>query len=107
VFHPSAVAEDIVRYSAMGYFGISTGLDGWMLKQLHPGMSPINNWWEYLQGVLFAPLCRIVSMFYLLEWDRECRRAHEAESEAKRRLEDSPPGSRYATRRNSRTKKSN
>ena len=44
VFTASTVAEDIVYYSTRGYFGISTGLDGWLLKQLHPGMTPINNW---------------------------------------------------------------
>ena len=53
----------------IGYFGISTGLDGWLLKQLHPGMSPVNNIWEVIQQVLFGPLCRIIAIFYLLTWD--------------------------------------
>jgi hypothetical protein len=72
VFSPSVVARDIIRFSGQGYFGISTGLDGWLLKQLHPGMSPLNNVWEVTQGILFAPLCRFISIFYLIAWDMEC-----------------------------------
>jgi len=72
VFSPLVVARDIVRFSGQGYFGISTGLDGWLLKQLHPGMSPVNNAWEVMQGILFAPLCRLISIFYVIAWDIEC-----------------------------------
>ena len=72
VFSPLVVAQDIVRFSGQGYFGISTGLDGWLLKQLHPGMSPVNNVWEVMQGILFAPLCRLISIFYVIAWDMEC-----------------------------------
>ena len=75
VFSPAVVAQDILRYSAHGYFGISTGLDGWLLKQLHPGMGPVNNWWEVVQGILFAPLCRLISLFYVIGWDMECKKA--------------------------------
>jgi 3-dehydrosphinganine reductase len=42
VFPSGAVAADIFKYSTMGYFGISNGLDGWILKQAHPGMTPLN-----------------------------------------------------------------
>jgi 3-dehydrosphinganine reductase len=82
VFKPSQVASDIVTYSAKGYFGISNGLDGWLLKQLHPGMSPINNLWEFTQGVLMASLARFIAMFYILSWDIECR------SEVQRQLKE-------------------
>ena len=75
VFSPATVARDILRYSARGYFGISTGLDGWLLKQLHPGMGPVNDWWEVTQGILFAPLCRVISLFYVVGWDMECKKA--------------------------------
>ena len=34
VFKAEEVAKDIVEYSNRGYFGISTGLDGWLLKQV-------------------------------------------------------------------------
>eukprot|EP01034_Spumella_vulgaris_P040057 gene40057-49533_t len=37
VFTPKDVALDLINYSTKGYFGISSGLDGWLLKQLHPG----------------------------------------------------------------------
>lgn len=69
VFSAQAVAKDLVNYSTEGYYGISTGLDGWLLKQLHPGMSPANHCVEVLQQVLFAPLCRLVAVCYVLAWD--------------------------------------
>lgn len=72
VFQPAEVAKDIVTGSALGYFGIATGLDGWMLKQVHPGMSPVHNAWEVLSQILFAPLCRLIAVFYLLYFDQVC-----------------------------------
>jgi 3-dehydrosphinganine reductase len=72
LFKPSAVAKDIVTYSRRGYFGISTGLDGWLLKQLHPGMSPVNCVFETLQPIIFSPFARIISIFYIKVWDFEC-----------------------------------
>lgn len=69
VFSPESIAKDIVYYSKKGYFAISNGFDGWMLKQLHPGMSPVNNIWEVTQQILFCSLFRIVSLFYILSWD--------------------------------------
>lgn len=77
VFHPDAVAKATVRGSTVGLFGVAVGLDGWLLKQLHPGMSPINNLWELLEGILCCALARIISVFYLLAWDRECKVAAE------------------------------
>ena len=75
VFSSEEVAADIVRYSGQGYFGISTGLDGYFLKQAHPGMSPINNIWETLQMVMLSPLAKIISIFVVLTWDIQCRDA--------------------------------
>jgi len=83
VFSPQKVAVDVVRLSNAGYFGISTGLDGWLLKQLHPGMTPLNNVWEVAQQVLFAPLCRLISIFYLASWDVECSKAAKEEQATK------------------------
>lgn len=75
VFSAQAVAKDLVNGSTEGYYGISTGLDGWLLKQLHPGMSPANHSFEVLQQLLFAPLCRycsvqhcICTVFYILHY---------------------------------------
>lgn len=70
VFVPQDVAQDLVRYSARGYFGISTGLDGWLLKQVHGGMSPVNNFWEAAQQVLFSGPLRMVAMVYIVMWDQ-------------------------------------
>jgi hypothetical protein len=72
VFKPDEVARDLVTYSGMGYFGISTGLDGWFLTQVHPGMSPVNNIWETITPLFMAPLCRVISLCYVITWDQMC-----------------------------------
>ena len=77
VFNAKTVAKEIISCSNQRYFNISIGLDGWLLRQLHPGMSPINNIWEVIQGILFAPIARIISIPYLLSWDNECRKDYE------------------------------
>ena len=69
VVPPAEVARDIVFYSTSGYYGISTGFDGWIIKQLHPGMSPVNSAWEVTQQVMFASIMRVISVFYVLYWD--------------------------------------
>ena len=83
VFKAEEVAKDIVIYSNKGYFGIATGLDGWLLKQLHPGMSPVNVLWEVLQQIVFAPVARAISIFYVKVWDLECS-AHAAYENSKK-----------------------
>lgn len=74
VFSSEDVAKTIVKYSTLGYFGVSVGLDGWLLKQLHPGMTPLNSSWEVIQQILFAPIARFISIFYLLSWDWLCHK---------------------------------
>lgn len=81
VFSAKQVAQDLVNGSTLGHFGIATGLDGWLLKQLHPGMSPVNDGWEALEQVLCASLARLVALAYVLSWDglvaREVRKEQE------------------------------
>lgn len=72
VFEAKQVAEDIVAYSTKGYFGISTGLDGWLLKLLHPGMTPITNAAEVFQQVLASPL-RLIAVVYIAYWNKLCK----------------------------------
>lgn len=69
VFSASDVANDIVHGSTAGYFGISSGFDGWMLKQAHGGMSPFNSALEVTQQVMMASILRFVASFYVLYWD--------------------------------------
>ena len=83
VFSAAVVASDILNYSSKGYFGISTGLDGWLLKQCHPGMTPCNNLWEVAQGIFFSPLCRFIGLFYIIGWDREVSFAAKKEKKEK------------------------
>jgi 3-dehydrosphinganine reductase len=80
LFKPDTVAVDILSQISSRYFGITTGLDGWLLKQLHPGMSPINNISELLQQILFCSIARIISVFYIIGWDIECNKAKLSES---------------------------
>lgn len=84
VFKPNEVARDLVTYSGMGYFAISTGLDGWFLTQVHPGMTPINNIWETVTPLFMAPLCRIISLCYVIAWDQLCAAEVKRESTAKK-----------------------
>jgi len=79
LFTPAKVALDLVRYSTLGYFGISTGVDGWLLKQLHPGMGPVNVAWEVGQQVLLSGVARVVGVFYVLAWEGMARRDRERE----------------------------
>ena len=69
IVSPVEVAKDIVHYSNERYYGISTGFDGWLIKQVHPGMSPLNNAWEVCQQVMFASPIRFISVLFVVYWD--------------------------------------
>lgn len=69
VMTPQEVARDIVAGVQSHVFSISHGLEGWALKQLHPGMSPLNSLGEVIQQVFFASLLRFVTCFYLVIWE--------------------------------------
>jgi 3-dehydrosphinganine reductase len=69
LFSSQIVAGDIIRMSSRGWFAISTGMDGWLLKLGACGMSPINSYLELFWQVLMAPYLRLVGAVYLLSWD--------------------------------------
>lgn len=69
VVSPMEVAKDIAFYSSQNYYGISTGFDGWLIKQAHGGMSPVNNAWEACQQIMFASPVRFIASVYVLYWD--------------------------------------
>ena len=73
VFEAPQVARDILTGSTRGYFNISTGLDGWLLRNLQPGMSPISNGFEVLQQILCCPI-RIIAVVYVAYWNYVCRK---------------------------------
>ena len=73
VFAAREVAQAIVAGSTAAYYNISIGLDGFLLRMLHPGMSPINNLWECVCPVLLTPLSRIIAIVYVWSWDQLCR----------------------------------
>lgn len=60
----------MIHGSTVGLFTISIGLDGWLLKQVHPGMTPVNNWFETIQQIFFCGIARFIALFYILTWDR-------------------------------------
>lgn len=69
VMPPSAVAKEIISGAEAHLFVISHGLEGWLLKQLHPGCTPITNIWEFTQQVFFASPLRIVIGFIVVFWE--------------------------------------
>ena len=104
LFKPDAVASDILNQISSQYFGITTGLDGWLLKQLHPGMSPINNIWELVQQIMFCSIARIIAMFYIIGWDMECKKAKELEQSSSSSSSSSPTVSKTRVTRSRKTK---
>lgn len=60
-------------------------MDGWLLKQLHPGMTPVNNIWEVLQQIVFSPISRVIAVFYLISWDAMCKAEVVAEESKKKK----------------------
>jgi 3-dehydrosphinganine reductase len=69
VFTPVQVAQNIVEDSEEGYYTISTGVDGWFLKQAHAGMTPMNNPTEVAQQIIFSGILRLVGVFYMTFWN--------------------------------------
>jgi 3-dehydrosphinganine reductase len=81
VFSAVSVAESIVDGAQNHVYTISTGLDGWFLKQPHSGMTPVNNLFEVTQQIVFASLLRFVGVFYLAYWDFLTFSTHREEEE--------------------------
>jgi 3-dehydrosphinganine reductase len=84
VFSAVSVAESIVDGAENHVYTISTGLDGWFLKQPHSGMTPVNNLFEVTQQIVFASLLRLVGVFYLAYWDILTFSTHREEESKKK-----------------------
>jgi 3-dehydrosphinganine reductase len=84
VFSAVSVAESIVDGAENHVYTISTGLDGWFLKQPHSGMTPVNNLFEVTQQIVFASLLRFVGVFYLAYWDILTFSTHREEESKKK-----------------------
>ena len=69
VFTPQVVANAIVTGSTYKHYNISIGLDGWLLKNTQPGMSPITNIYELVEGVLMSGISRLIGACYLVYFD--------------------------------------
>ena len=104
LFKPDDVAKDVLNQISYQYFGITIGLDGWLLKQLHPGMSPINNWSELLQQILFCSLARIISIFYIIGWDMECYKYERSPPSSSSSSSNTTTSTRHMTTRTKKNK---
>lgn len=58
---------------------VSFGFEGWMLKNLTAGMSPVNSLGDAVTQVAFNGIFRIVSLFVLNDWWHAIRN-HKEES---------------------------
>ncbi|RYH21494.1 hypothetical protein EON65_20535 [archaeon] len=74
VLEAPEVARDIVLNTLTLYseaqpaFTVSSGLDGFLLKQMHAGMTPANSALEVTLQVCLASVFRFVGVFYLAFW---------------------------------------
>lgn len=69
VLEATQVAADIVHATlSCNVYTISSGMDGALLKQLHAGMTPVNNAWEVTTQVFLASFSRFIAVFYLFYW---------------------------------------
>lgn len=70
VLEAAEVGRDIVdaTLNGSGVYTISSGMDGQLLKLLHPGMTPVNNALEVTVQIFAASFCRFVGVFYLFFW---------------------------------------
>ncbi|CAM6001584.1 unnamed protein product, partial [Sphagnum balticum] len=71
VFSADEVAAAAVAGSTAKQFHVSVGsvLDGWLLKNTQPGMSPVTNAAEAVQSILLPGICRTIGMGYLVYFD--------------------------------------
>lgn len=74
VLEAPEVARDIVNNTLTLYseaqpaFTVSSGMDGFLLKQMHAGMTPATNALEVTLQVCLASVFRFVGVFYLAFW---------------------------------------
>ena len=74
VLEAPEVAADIVRNTLTLYsdaqpaFSVSSGTDGFLLKQMHAGMTPATSAVEVTLQVCLASAFRLVAVVYLAFW---------------------------------------
>ncbi|XP_077982747.1 3-ketodihydrosphingosine reductase-like [Glandiceps talaboti] len=86
LFQPEDVAKNILNDALLGRFLSYVGLDGWMLANLTSGFSPVTSMMEGVQQVSTMGIFRVISYFYIGNFDRiikRCMLEKEAEKEKK------------------------
>ncbi|KAK7474844.1 hypothetical protein BaRGS_00033916 [Batillaria attramentaria] len=81
LFSPQTVARTILDDMMKGKFLSSIGLDGYMLSCLTSGFSPVTSAIDAVQQVALMGIFRLVSVFYLMHFDRVVRKCKD-EAEA-------------------------
>jgi len=76
LFSSDEVALSLIKSSDLNYYSLYVGLDGWMLTQVHPGMSPVTNWGESLIQIAVSGICRIIGIFYIISWKQIIRQSN-------------------------------
>ncbi|KAL3860076.1 hypothetical protein ACJMK2_010244 [Sinanodonta woodiana] len=75
-FKAESVAKSVMEDTLNGRFLCSVGLDGWMLRCLTCGMTPITSALDGIQQVFLMGVFRLVSAFYLVSFDRIVQQCH-------------------------------
>jgi 3-dehydrosphinganine reductase len=79
---PVDVARKIISAAVKGHDSVWFGLEGWMLNTLTAGMTPVTSLLDALAQVFLMSLLRLVSLFYLMDFDkivRTCKDERERE----------------------------
>lgn len=84
VFSADAVSRSMIGGIRKGKFHIWFGLDGFMLNFLTTGMAPVHHLGTALVQVCTMSLCRLVSLFYLYDFNKLVKKqvAREKEKDA-------------------------
>ena len=77
LFQAEDVANNIVSGIESWSFFVSTGLDGCLAGSLCAGMAPASSVVVTLLEVLFGGVLRLVSLFYLKQFNQICTEEHE------------------------------
>jgi len=64
LFRPEDIGKDIVGVIENGEFSKSWGVDGWLLRNLTVGMSPVFSLADTLTQIYFGGLLRFIAMWY-------------------------------------------
>lgn len=80
---PNDVAQKVIEDSLNGKFLSHIGIDGYLLANITCGMSPTTSLLEFIQQVLTMSVFRLVSLFYIVKFDRIVQKCKQERESAK------------------------